>query len=126
MKRIAIVLLASIACLLAFAAIGSAQVVTNPTKIEYTVSPDHATLTKYIVGYFLPGATDPVQVADLAIATPIAGVVTQTINATPLGYGTYIAKLKSVAGAVSSDWSLPSNDFTRTPLPPALPPIVKK
>ena len=107
MKRIVVVALTFFALgLLATAA--SAQVVTNPTKVEYTVSPDHAGLTKYIIGYFLPGATDPMQVADLPIVTPIAGKVEQPINATPLGWGTYIAKLKSVAGAVSSDWSLPS------------------
>lgn len=103
----------------------AAQSVTNPTKVEYTVSADHATLTKYTIGYFLPGATDPVQTADLAIVAPTAGVVVQAINATPLGYGTYIAKMQSVAGAVAGEWSAASNEFSRAPLPPPAP-LVKK
>lgn len=125
MKRTAIVFL--VFALLGFAATATAQTVPNPGHIEYVVSPDHATLTKYVVGYFLPGATDPVQTADLPISAPdSAGKVTQPINATPLGYGTYQAKMRSVAGTMASEWSLPSNDFTRVPLPPALAPVVKK
>ena len=96
-----------------------AQVVTNPTKVEYTVSADHAQLTKYTIGYFLPGATDPVQTADLPLVAPDAQQkVTEPINALPLGFGTYTAKLKSVAGTIASDWSASSNEFLRAPLPP--------
>ena len=122
MKRLVLVLVA----LLAFAVSVSAQTVVNPGHVEYTASPDHATLTKYVIGYFLPGATNPVQEADLAIIAPVGGVVAQVINSTPLTFGTYSAKLKSVAGAVVGEWSLPSNDFLRAPLPPTTAPIVKK
>lgn len=125
MKRTAIVFL--VFALLGFAATATAQTVPNPGHIEYVVSPDHATLTKYVVGYFLPGATDPVQTADLPISAPDgAGKVTQPINATPLGYGTYSAKIKAYAGAMSSEWSEASNPFSRIPLPPTAAPVVKK
>ena len=104
----------------------SAQVLTNPTKVEYVISADHATLTKYTIGFFLPGATDPVQSADLVIAAPDAQQkVEQPINAVPLGYATYTAKIKAVAGAVSGEWSLASNEFSRVPFPPNSP-VVKK
>ena len=112
-----------IAMIVALASLTSApvfaQTVINPTKVEYTVSADHTQLTKYTIGYFLPGATDPVQTADLPLATPDAQQkVTEPINALPLGFGTYTAKLKSVAGTVSGDWSAASNEFVRAPFPP--------
>jgi hypothetical protein len=121
MQRIALVFV----CLFAFAVAASAQAVINPGHVEYTASADHAALTKYVIGYFLPGATNPVQEADLAIVAPVGGIVTQVINATPLTFGTYTAKLKAVAGAVVGEWSLPSNDFVRAPLPPAAPAVRK-
>ena len=123
MKRLVLVLVA----LLAFAVSVSAQAVINPGHVEYTASADHATLTKYVIGYFLPGATDPVQTADLAIVAPVGGIISQVINSTPLTFGTgYTAKLQSWAGAVGGEWSLASNAFTRAPLPPTTAPIVKK
>lgn len=122
MKRVILVLVS----LLVFAVSASAQAVINPAHVEYTPSADHATLTKYVIGYFLSGATDPVQSQDLAVVAPVAGVITQVINSTPLTFGTYTAKLKSVAGAIEGEWSLPSNGFTRAPLPPTTAPIVKK
>jgi hypothetical protein len=126
MKKLILVLL--VFALLGFAAaVASAQTMPNPTKIEYTVSADHGTLTKYVIGYFLPGATDPVQTADLPIVPPDAAQkVEQPINATPLGYGAYTAKMKSVAGAVEGAWSAASNEFSRVPLPPPTAPIVKQ
>lgn len=125
MKKILFVALAFV--LLGFAASASAQTVINPGHVEYTVSPDHATLTKYTLGFFLPGATDPVQSQDLAIVAPDGtGKVTQAINAVPLTFGTgYTAKLKAVAGAVSGEWSEASNPFSRAPLPPTVPAVKK-
>ncbi len=121
--RYAIGLLSALLCL-SMATVASAQVVTNPTAIEYTVSADHATLTKYILGYFLPGASAPVQTQDLPIAAPDAQQkVAQPINATPLGFGTYVGRLRSVAGTVEGEWSEPSNAFLRAPLPPSAPTV---
>lgn len=118
-----ILALVFIVCVAPFA---FAQTVPNPTKVEFTVSADHASLSKYLIGYFLPGATDPVQTADIPITAPDASQkVTQPINATPLGFGTYVARMKAYANGVSSEWSEPSNEFSRIPFPPASP-VVKK
>jgi hypothetical protein len=112
------VLLALLALVLAAPSWAQAPV-PNPGKVEYTVSVDHAALTKYVIGFFLPGATDPVQMQDLPIVAPGADQkVLQPINTTPLGFGTYIAKMRSVAGTVASEWSAPSNELERSPLPP--------
>jgi len=115
------------ALLLACASFAFAQPVSNPTKVAFTVSVDHAQLTSYTIGYFLVGAASPVQSATLPLGTPDAQQdVEQPINSTPLGFGVYVAKVKANAGAVSSEWSAPSNEFARVPFPPASAPTVKK
>jgi hypothetical protein len=112
--------------LLTFAVAVSAQTIRNPSVCTFTASVDHAQITSYTIGYFLPGATDPVQTADLGKPTPDAtSTITSTLNVMPLTFGAaYIAKVKAVAGAVASDWSTPSNPFDRVPGPPSKP-VVK-
>jgi hypothetical protein len=113
------------ACLLV-AVPAQAQTLRNPSAATFTASPDHAQINSYTIGYFLPGATDPVQTADLGKPTPDATqTCSVTLNVMPLGFGAaYIAKVKAVAGTVSSDWSTPSNPFDRVPGPPSKP-VVK-
>ncbi len=120
-------ILLTILLVLAVAVSASAQSITNPTKVEYEPSADHAQMTKYVVGFFLVGATNPVQVVDLPIVAPDPGTgkITQTMPFASLTFGTYVAKLKSVAGSVEGEWSEPSNEGVRAPLP-ANAPIVKK
>lgn len=104
----------------------AAQGVINPTKAEYTVSADHAQVTKYVIGYFIGNAASPVQSADLPVTAPDAQQkVVQAINAVPLGFGTYTAKLKAVVGAVEGEWSEASNEFMRAPFPPTAPTVKK-
>ncbi len=96
----------------------------NPRTVEFTPSPDHAAATSYTIGYFLPGATDPVQTASIGKPTPNASnVCSATINVMPLTFGIdYIAKLKTIISAgVESSWSEPSNPFDRVPGPPGKP-----
>ena len=107
-------------CLL-LAASASAQNVRNPSVAQWTASLDHAQVTSYVIAFYLPGATDPVQEVDLGKPTPDA---TQTcaanINTMPLTFGVgYTAKMKAVATGVASDWSMPSNTFDRVPGPPS-------
>lgn len=114
---------------LLLAAPAGAQVVPNPTKVEYTPSADHALLTKYVLGYFLPTALEPFQSNDLPIVAPdgTSGKITQplpNLQAVPIG-SRCVGKLKAVAGVAESDWSLASNEFTRTPGSTG-PPIIKK
>lgn len=96
----------------------------NPRTVEFTPSPDHAAATSYTIGYFLPGATDPVQTASIGKPTPNASnVCSATINVMPLTFGIdYTAKIKTIISAgVESSWSEPSNPFDRVPGPPGKP-----
>jgi len=96
----------------------------NPRTVEFTPSPDHAAATSYTIGYFLPGATDPVQTASIGKPTPNASnVCSATINVMPLTFGIdYTAKLKTIISAgVESSWSDASNPFDRVPGPPGKP-----
>jgi hypothetical protein len=121
MKRhvILFAVLAAIACALPV----SAQTVTNPDRVLFTASVDHASLTKYVVGFFAAGATAPLMEQDIALGTPDAQqIVTQPINARPLAFGAaYVLKVRAVAGTVTSEWSEASNAFDRIPLAPSLP-----
>lgn len=98
----------------------------NPRTLEFTPSVDHASATSYRLGYFLPGATEPVQVVDIGKPTPDAqNVCRATINTQPLGFGLdYTGKLKTIISAgVESEWSEPSNPFDRVPGAPGRPAI---
>jgi hypothetical protein len=108
------------------AAPATAQVPKNPSVATFTASADHASITKYVIGYFLPGASDPVTTADLGKPTPDASLVcTVTLNVMPLTFAAnYTAKVKAVAGTAESVWSEPSNPFDRVPGPPSKP-VVK-
>ena len=102
-----------------------AQTVRNPTQVVWTPSADHASVTSYQMGFFLAGATDPVQSADLGKPTPNAqNECVATLPSYPIGT-TYMAKLRAFAGAVSSDWSAESNPFYRAPAPIPAAPVVR-
>lgn len=125
MKRIVVVFL--VFALIGFAAVAQAQdKPKNPRTLEFTPSVDHAAATSYTLGYFLPGATSPVQTVDIGKPAPNAqNVCTVTINTQPLTFGIdYIGKLKTIISAgVESEWSEPSNPFDRTPGQPGKPVI---
>lgn len=123
MKRLLLVTL--VFALLGFAATATAQTIKNPSIATFTASPDHAQIASYTIGFFLPGATDPVQTADLGNPTPDATqTCTVTLNVQPLVFGAaYTAKVKAVAGTVASDWSDASNPFDRVPGKPSKPAV---
>ena len=97
----------------------------NPREGSMTVSADHAQVDKYVLGFFLPGATNPVQTQDVGKPVPdAAGTATFTFNSQPLGFGIdYVARVKAVAGTAESPWSEVSNPFDRVPGPPSKPVI---
>lgn len=112
--------------LLAFAGSASAQSKpTNPREGTFTASADHAALDKYVIGFFAPGATSPVQTQDIGKPVPDGtSTCTFTFNSQPIGFGVdYTAKVKAVAGTAESEWSLASNFFDRVPGPPGKPVI---
>lgn len=109
------------------------QTPKNPSTVAFTASADHTAITKYVIGYFLPGGQDPVTTADLGKPTPdtVAGCgapapcIQVTVNTMPLSFAAnYTAKVKAVAGTAESAWSEPSNPFDRVPGPPSKP-VVK-
>lgn len=114
MKRM---LLAVVGVLLV-ASSAQAQTVKNPTTAVFTVSADHAVVTKYELGFFMSGAAEPVQVADLGTGAPAGESLTRPLPSFPIGV-TYVAKVRAYAGAIASDWSAESNPFFRTPAPPS-------
>jgi hypothetical protein len=100
---------------------GPAQAQTpikNPGTVVLGVSPDHAVITRYELGWFLGTATEPVQVADLGTGTPVAGELIKPLPSYPIGQ-TFTAKARAYAGTIASDWSVASNPFYRTPAPPS-------
>ena len=99
------------------AAVASAQEVKNPTRIVVGVSPDHAQITRYELGWFMAGATEPVQMADIGTGTPVNGEIEKPLPSYPIGV-TYTGKVRAWANANVSAWSVASNEFSRDPLPP--------
>jgi hypothetical protein len=128
MKRACLVMFAiAFVALILSPVVAHGQTIKNPRGAEFEPSPDHAQITKYVIGFFLPGATDPVQTQDLGKPTPNAqNIIAVTINVQPLTFGAaYTAKVQALAGTLASEWSLPSNPFDRAPGPPSKPPVVK-
>ncbi len=101
-----------------------AQTVKNPVKAVFTVSPDHESVTRYELGFFLPGASAPVQVSDIGTGAPSGTDLEKPLPSFPIGV-TYEARVKAWANAVDSEWSAPSNLFNRGPLAPTAVRVVK-
>jgi hypothetical protein len=97
----------------------------NPREGTFTASVDHAQLDKYIVGFFAPGASSPVQTQDIGKPAPDGtNTCAFTFNSQPLTFGAdYVARVKAVAGTAESAWSEVSNPFDRVPGPPGKPVI---
>ena len=128
-----------VGALLALAAPALAQtpVVVNPTTIEWTPSPDHATvlsdgtaiLTRYEVRIYMRGATEPFQVHDAGKPTPSANTIA-VVNPSWLVLSAMnsegFARVAAV-GPGGEGVSDPSNPFARVG-PPAAPPalVVRK
>ena len=115
MRRILIAFLTY--ALLGLASAASAQNIVNAREVQFTASLDHAVLTSYVLGHFMPGATEPMQEVSLGLPTPDAAqVIVTAINTRPISFGIgYTVRVKSVAGAVVGEWSAPSNPWDRRP-----------
>jgi hypothetical protein len=117
--KTSLIVLFVLAAFLAVPSAGLAQVpIPNPTGAEWDPSVDHAQISSYELGYYLAGATDPVQTVDLGKPDPGPdGKCRAAINVRPLGFAVYTARIKAKAGPVASEWSDPSNPFARVPEP---------
>lgn len=112
-----------IGCLVVLATSATAQVVINPTTVQFAASADHASLlpdgspmvTKYEIRHFLSGATSPVQTGDLGKPSPVSGIVTASIVGTlsSLPFSPtqqYVAKVAAI-GPTGEGLSAASNPF---------------
>ena len=121
MKRLFLVALAF--SLLGFASSALAQTKPqNPTQGTFTASPDHATITSYVIGIFVNAtATTPVRTQDVGKPTPDATQTCAfTFSVQPVSFGVdYVARVKALAGGAESVWSDASNFFDRVPGPPS-------
>jgi len=91
----------------------------DPTKIAWDYPAlDHVQLTNYNFGFWLEGATDPVQTVDIPTAqcTPIAGGY-ETAMPRPV-LGRYVARLRACNASTCSDWSNVTDPFLLRPRPP--------
>lgn len=118
--------------LLLMPAIAGAQLVINPTRVEFMVSADHGVVlpdnspavTRYEIRFFASGASAPQQVSDLGKPTPdgtgkAAVDITQTIVAFPISPTTqYTAKVAAI-GPAGEGVSADSNPFVRAAPPQA-------
>lgn len=109
---------------LAAPAVAAAQTVPsikNPRLVEFTVSPDHAVIDSYELGFFMPGAALPFTIVNIGKPAPDAtGTASAPINVQPFTFAAdYTAKLRAVVGTATSDWSAPSNPFDRVPGAPS-------
>lgn len=92
----------------------------NPTKAQFQVSPDHAVVTHYELGFWVEGATDPMQISNIGTGAPNAGGVLELpLPNYPIGY-TFVARIRACVGTLVSDWSEVSNPFGRSPRSPSL------
>ena len=108
-------------CAIGFAAAVSAQTL-NPTRAEFTPSPDHNTVvsgtalvSSYSLDFFLPGASAPFRTASLGKPAPdpdgiIRVDLTQIFIGWPIAGTTYVADVSAVGPGGTTPSAL-SNTF---------------
>jgi hypothetical protein len=93
--------------------------VVNPNWVEFDVPSDHSAIARYDLGWFLPGASDPVQTADIGTGTPVGVRLKLALpQSYPVGK-VYVAKVRGITvdGTVTlaGEWSAISNPFGKGP-----------
>ncbi len=105
------------------------QTLINPTRVEWTHSPqDYQGTTRYELGWYLSAeAPAPVQVLDVVPETPCVGtplVLCTTALPVRPALGSWVIRLRAwgvdqALQPVPSGWSAPSNPFTTLLLAPS-------
>jgi hypothetical protein len=106
-----------LACALAaISGIGGAQAPETGRLVEFEVTNEPSTITGFVVGYFVPGKSEPafefrVPRARAQLSRP--GIMRFSLiqGALPAG-STFVVRIQTVMGAKSSEWSAPSEPFT--------------
>lgn len=116
--------LAAVGFLMALAFITDAQaLVKNPTAITFTsVDHTHAEVTGYEVDIVRAGVVvQTLNVAKSATTVLPNGDIRVAVNVQPISFGTYTFVARTVAGAVKSVNSTPSDTWERAPGAPSKP-----
>ena len=123
MKRI--LAFASVFALLAVGVFG--QTPRNPTAIAFTsVDHDLAAVTGYEVDIVRSSDNVTVQTLNVAKSTTTklpTGEIRVTLNVQPIAFGQYRVVVRTVAGTLESDNSLPSDMWERVPGAPSKPAV---
>lgn len=100
--------------------------VKNPTAIQFT-SADHnlTAVTGYEVDIVRSDAVvlQTLQVAKTSTTTLPDGSIRVPLNVQPIAFGTYTVVVRTVAGAIKSDSSVPSDPWERVPGRPGKPTV---
>lgn len=123
------ILAMAIFVMMGLASTSEAQSVMNPSVVTFN-SPDHDQVTKYELGFFLLGATDPVQIVDIGKPGCAPGGVdcSAQLPSRPVPINqVYVAKARAVGAspALVSPWSEQSNDFGYAPFQPSRPVVAR-
>lgn len=113
-----------VACVLLAAVAASAQTVQNPRRVIFTASEDHDQLTAYEID--IVRVSDGVVMQTISAGLPAPdgnGDVTVGLNVQPIAFGTYVVRVRAVAGTNKSVDSEPSNLWERVPGPPGKPSV---
>lgn len=102
----------------------------DPNWVEFDIVPDqHPNIARYELGWFIPGATDPVQTASLGTAAPTGTLVRLALpQSYPVGR-VYVARVRAVTldgtFTLTGVWSNISNPFGKGPSQTGDPRVVK-
>ena len=106
-----------LACALAaVSGIGGAQAPETGRWVEFEVSNEPVTITGFVVGYFVPGNSEPAfkfRVPRVRAQLSRPGIMRFSLiqGALPAG-STFVVRIQTVMGPRSSEWSAPSEPFT--------------
>jgi hypothetical protein len=109
--------------LLGVAANAYPQSLNNPSTVRWEHD-DFARTSTYELGYYLVGATEPVQTVVIPkVNVSPSGVSYETLLPRPV-FGTFVSKLRACAidvsnATVCSDWSNTTANYILSPLVPA-------
>jgi len=102
--------------LAAVSGVGGAQAPAAGRWVEFEVTNEPSTIAGFVMGYFVPGKSEPAFVFRVPRAraqSPRPGIMRFSLIQGPLpAGGTFVARIQTVVGSRSSEWSAASEPFT--------------
>lgn len=126
MRRLPLALLLVLVALFTATPAVEAQLVYNPTTVEFDVllsEHNDGTVSRYEIRFFVDGQTNPVATADLGKPAPVSGTLVRVVNpalfSPLLPLVQYTAKVVAIGPTALEGMSGPSNPFRRVGTPTA-------